>query len=78
MKKIEDINWQVGNNSDGLFVKKNQNIKAKYKNVSSTQLCTTISNSSGVSVSTIEHLKCQCLKRSIFDICSKLLVIICS
>lgn len=37
-------------------VKKNQNIKAKYKNVSSTQLCTTISNSSGVSVSTIEHL----------------------
>ncbi len=37
-------------------VKKNQIIKAKYKNVSSTQLCTTISNSSGVSVSTIEHL----------------------
>ena len=34
-------------------VKKNQFIKAEYKNVSSAQLCTTISNSSGVSVSTI-------------------------
>jgi UDP-3-O-[3-hydroxymyristoyl] N-acetylglucosamine deacetylase len=31
-------------------------IEANYKNVSSTALCTTIKNSSGVSVSTIEHL----------------------
>ena len=30
MKKIEDINWQVGNNSDGLFVKKNQNIPDEF------------------------------------------------
>ena len=31
-------------------------IEANYKNVSSTALCTTIKNSQGVSVSTIEHL----------------------
>ena len=31
-------------------------IEANYKNVSSTTLCTTIKNSQGVSVSTIEHL----------------------
>ena len=31
-------------------------IEANYKNVSSTELCTTIKNSQGVSVSTIEHL----------------------
>ena len=35
---------------------KNHIIKAIWKNVSSTILCTTISNESGVSVSTIEHL----------------------
>jgi UDP-3-O-[3-hydroxymyristoyl] N-acetylglucosamine deacetylase len=37
-------------------IKKNNLIKALWHNVSSTILCTTISNQSGVSVSTIEHL----------------------
>ena len=35
---------------------KNNFIEASYKNVSSAVLCTKISNSDGVSVSTIEHL----------------------
>ena len=37
-------------------VKINNEIKANYKNVSSTKLCTKIENEHGVSVSTIEHL----------------------
>ena len=37
-------------------VKINNEIKANYKNVSSTKLCTKIENDHGVSVSTIEHL----------------------
>ena len=30
MKKIEDLNWQLGHNSDGLFVKKEQNIPDEF------------------------------------------------
>jgi UDP-3-O-[3-hydroxymyristoyl] N-acetylglucosamine deacetylase len=37
-------------------LKKNNLIKANFENVSSARLCTTIQNSSNVSVSTIEHL----------------------
>ncbi len=37
-------------------LKKNNNIKANFKNVSSARLCTKIENEFGVSVSTIEHL----------------------
>ena len=35
---------------------KNNLIKASYKNVSSARLCTTLQNSNGVKVSTVEHL----------------------
>ena len=34
----------------------NNIIKADYKNVSSAKLCTTLTNSSNVSVSTVEHI----------------------
>ena len=37
-------------------LKNNNEIKANYKNVSSAKLCTTLTNSWGVSVSTVEHL----------------------
>jgi UDP-3-O-[3-hydroxymyristoyl] N-acetylglucosamine deacetylase len=37
-------------------LEENNLIKANYKNVSSAKLCTTIQNSSNISVSTIEHL----------------------
>ena len=37
-------------------LKKNNIIKASWNNVCNTKLCTTISNESGVTVSTIEHL----------------------
>ena len=37
-------------------IKKNNLIRANFKNVSSSKLCTTLSNSEGVSVSTVEHL----------------------
>ena len=37
-------------------LKKNNIIKANYKNVSSARLCTTLENSSGSKVSTVEHL----------------------
>jgi UDP-3-O-[3-hydroxymyristoyl] N-acetylglucosamine deacetylase len=37
-------------------VEKNNLIRANFKNVSSSKLCTTLSNSEGVSVSTVEHL----------------------
>ena len=37
-------------------LKKNNKIKAHYKNVSSARLCTTLENESGVKVSTVEHL----------------------
>ena len=37
-------------------VKKNNEIKANFKNVSSAKLCTTLENKFGVKVSTVEHL----------------------
>ena len=37
-------------------VKKNNLIKADYKNVTSAKLCTTLENKFGVKVSTVEHL----------------------
>ena len=37
-------------------LKENNIIKANYKNVSSAKLCTTLENSSGFKVSTVEHL----------------------
>ena len=37
-------------------LKKNNEIKANYENVSSAKLCTKIENYHGVSISTIEHL----------------------
>ena len=37
-------------------LKKNNLIKADYKNVSSAKLCTTLQNNSGATVSTVEHL----------------------
>ena len=37
-------------------LKKNNLIKANYKNVSSARLCTTLENNYGVKVSTVEHL----------------------
>ena len=37
-------------------LKKNNEIKANYENVSSAKLCTKIENDQGVSISTIEHL----------------------
>ena len=37
-------------------IKKNNIIEAKYENVTSAKLCTTLENKFGVSVSTVEHL----------------------
>ena len=37
-------------------LEKNNLIKADYRNVNSAQLCTTLQNEHGVSVSTVEHL----------------------
>ena len=35
---------------------KNNKIEANFKNVSSAKLCTTLTNSNGITVSTVEHL----------------------
>ena len=37
MKKIEDVNWQLGHNSDGLFVKKQQNIPSEFLSANKAQ-----------------------------------------
>ena len=37
-------------------LKKDNLVKANYKNVSSTKLCSTLKNEKGVKVSTVEHL----------------------
>ena len=59
-KKVEIIVEPANDNHGIKFVrtdiKKNNVIEAIWSNVSSTNLCTTISNSTGVSISTIEHL----------------------
>ena len=59
-KKVNISIEPAGVNSGIKFIrtdlKKNNTIDALWSNVSSTNLCTTISNNKGVSVSTIEHL----------------------
>ncbi len=37
MKKIEDINWQVGQHTDGLFVKKEQTIPDEFLRANKAQ-----------------------------------------
>ena len=37
-------------------MKENNLVEANYKNVTSAKLCTTLENSNGVKVSTVEHL----------------------
>ena len=59
-KKVK-IDIQPAESNNGIkFIRtdisKNNVINALWSNVSSTNLCTTISNDSGISVSTIEHL----------------------
>ena len=59
--KIVNVTIQPSSPNDGIkFIrtdlKKNNTIDALWSNVSSTNLCTTISNEKGISVSTIEHL----------------------
>ena len=59
--KKANINIQPAKINNGInFIRtdleKDNIIKALWSNVSSTNLCTTISNKSGVSVSTVEHL----------------------
>ncbi len=55
------ISIYPGENDQGIVFKRtdlntNNLIKANYKNVSSAKLCTTLENSYGVKVSTVEHL----------------------
>jgi len=59
--KNSTINIFPANENEGIVFKridlnKNNLIKASYKNVSSARLCTTLQNSKGVKVSTVEHL----------------------
>ena len=59
--KIVDVTLTPANSNSGIIFKredldKNNEIIANFKNVSSAKLCTKIENSSGASVSTIEHL----------------------
>ena len=59
--KNSTINIFPSNEDEGIVFKridlnKNNLIKASYKNVSSARLCTTLQNSKGVKVSTVEHL----------------------
>jgi len=59
--KKSRINILPGNDGSGIKFKridldKNNIISAKYNNVTSAQLCTTLENESGVKVSTVEHL----------------------
>ena len=59
--KISKVKLIPGTDNQGVVFKrtdlKEKNIiEANYNNVSSTKLCTTLENSSGVKVSTVEHL----------------------
>jgi len=59
--KIVNVTIQPSNVNNGIkFIRtdliKNNIVDALWSNVSSTNLCTTISNEKGVSISTIEHL----------------------
>ena len=59
-KKSVNYNFPANENQGIIFkrtdLKKNNLIKANYKNVSSAKLCTTLENNHGVKVSTVEHL----------------------
>ncbi len=59
--KISSVKVLQGKDNEGIVFKrvdlKNNNlIRANYKNVTSAKLCTTLENSSGHKVSTVEHL----------------------
>ena len=59
--KIVNVTIQPSNVNNGIkFIRtdliKNNIVDALWSNVSSTNLCTTISNQKGISISTIEHL----------------------
>lgn len=59
--KISKVRLIPASENQGIIFKrtdlKEQNIiEANYKNVSSAKLCTTLENSSGAKVSTVEHL----------------------
>ena len=59
--EISNIKIFPANDNDGIIfkrvdLKRNNLIEANYKNVSSAKLCTTLENSYGVKVSTVEHL----------------------
>tara|TARA_B110000881_G_C18603523_1_gene537478 strand:- start:2312 stop:3238 length:927 start_codon:yes stop_codon:yes gene_type:complete len=58
---ISNVKLIPGKDDQGIVFKrvdleKDNIILANYKNVSSTELCTTLKNDSGISVSTVEHL----------------------
>ena len=59
--KISKVKLIPGSENQGIIfkrtdIKENNIVEANFKNVSSTKLCTTLQNSSGVKVSTVEHL----------------------
>ncbi len=58
---ISNIRLLPAKENQGIIFKRvdlreNNTIEANYKNVSSAKLCTTLENSSGIKVSTVEHL----------------------
>ncbi len=59
--KISKVKVLQGKDNEGIVFKRvdlknNNSIKANYRNVTSAKLCTTLENSSGHKVSTVEHL----------------------
>ena len=59
--KISKVKLIPGSENQGIVfkrtdIKENNIVEANFNNVSSTKLCTTLENSSGVRISTVEHL----------------------
>ena len=59
--KTSNIRLIPGKDNQGIIfkrtdLKENSIVEANYKNVSSAKLCTTLENTAGVKVSTVEHL----------------------
>ena len=59
--KVSSVNVIPAREGEGIVfkrvdLKKNNEIKANFKNVTSAKLCTTLENNHGVKVSTVEHL----------------------
>jgi UDP-3-O-[3-hydroxymyristoyl] N-acetylglucosamine deacetylase len=59
--KISKVKLIPGSENQGIVfkrtdIKENNIVEANFNNVSSTKLCTTLKNSSGVRISTVEHL----------------------